>query len=233
MSNKIVPSERDIEKLLKTLGAAKQPYPESLLEARRAAYLSQVISAVGSGPHIETGKGAGQGGSSHASAPMTPVAKAILTTLIAANLVLATYLAISVYENWDSVQELLFGATSVSETSPAPFEAPTQPPASVTAPVFTALPEGTASPVSTPEPSGLPENLESSGGDSVNSTQTNPLELEVGTPEPAGNDNPGLHLGQTPHGPGDPPGQDNPQVPDDPPGQDNPRVPDNPPGQNK
>ena len=128
MSKKFVPTEKNIQKLLKNLSADKKPYPKNLLDSRRSAYLSQVTSVVSSGPHLKKGNGKGQGGSPHAAAPMTPLMKVVLTALVAANVALATYLAVYVYENWDRVQELLFGAPSVSETSPAPPEILTQAP---------------------------------------------------------------------------------------------------------
>ncbi len=201
MNNQFLPSDRMIENLLSTLSADKKPYPKSLLEARRAAYLSQVTLAAGSGPRFKQGNGPGQGGLSHASAPMTPVMKVVLTALIAANIALATYLGVLVYENWDKVQALLFGAPTLSETSPAPLELSTQPPVSANTPKIATSPESTVVPGSTPEPDRLPEDTQPSGGNSVD----NP---EVSTPEPDAKDKPGLHLGQTPHSPDEPPGQD-------------------------
>ena len=119
MSNNFVPTESNIEKVLKKLGTEKKPYPKSLLSARRTAYLSQVTLVVSGGPHIKKGNGQGQSGPSHGAAPMTPLMKAVLTILVAANLALVSYLAVSLYENWDRVQEMVFGAPSVVETSPA------------------------------------------------------------------------------------------------------------------
>ncbi|MEW6717024.1 MAG: cation-translocating P-type ATPase [Chloroflexota bacterium] len=80
MSKKFGPTERNIEKLLKNLSADKKPYPKNLLEARRATYLSQVTSVAGSRLHLK--KGNGRGGSPHASAPMTPLMKGVLTALV-------------------------------------------------------------------------------------------------------------------------------------------------------
>ena len=200
MSKKFVPTEKNIQNLLKNLSADKKPYPKKLLDSRRAAYLSQVTSVVSSGPHLKKGNGKGQGGSPHAAAPMTPLMKVVLTALVAANVALATYLAVTVYENWDRVQELLFGAPSVSETSPAPLEMLNQAPEWKRHPKAVS-PEGTVTPVSTPEPTSLSDDLQPSGSDTVDSPQ-------VSTPEPDGKNNPGKHLGQTPHTPDDPPGQD-------------------------
>jgi len=191
-------TEKNIEQLLKKLSADKKPYPKNLLATRRAAYLSQVTAVVSSGPQLK--KGNGQGGSPHASAPMTPLMKVVLTALVAANVALATYLAVYVYDNWDRVQELLFGAPSMSETSPAPLEIVTQAPELETTPEIAVPPEETVAPVSTPEPTSLSEDSQPSGIDSADSPQ-------VSTAEPDGKDQPGLHLGQTPHTPSDPPGQ--------------------------
>lgn len=201
MNNKILPSERTIENLLETLSADIKPYPKSLLDARRVAYLSQATLVAGSGPGLKKGNGRGQGGASHASAPMTPAMKVALTALIAANIALASYLAVSVYENWDKVQELLFGVPSVSETYSDPLEMSTQAPESAVTPEIAISPEGTVVPGSTPGPDNLSEDAQPAAGNSVD----NP---EVSTPEPDAKDKPGLRLGQTPHGPDEPPGQD-------------------------
>jgi hypothetical protein len=185
-------TEKNIEQLLDQLSADKKPYPKGLLNARRTAYLSHVSSVAGSGLHFN---GHGQGGSPHAAAPMTPVMKVVLTALIAANVALATYLAVTAYENWDKVQEFLFGGPSVSEISPVPPEALTQPPELAMTPEIVGSPEVTVSPVSTPEPTSILEESKPDGGE------------QVSTPEPGGKDDPGKHLGQTPHTPDEPPGQ--------------------------
>jgi hypothetical protein len=196
-------TEKNIEQLLKKLSADKKPYPKNLLDARRASYLSQVSLVTGSGLHLKKGNGPGQGGSSTVSAPMTPLMKVILGTLIAANIALATYLGISIYENWDKVQELLLGGTSTSEISPISPEMQEQSPEVETTPEIAVPPVETAAPVSTPEPVNLSEDNQPSGGDSTNNPQ-------VGTAEPDDSDNSGKHLGQTPHGPDDTPAnQDN------------------------
>ena len=208
MSKEFVPTERNIEKLLKKLSADNKPYPKSLLDTRRATYMSQVISVVSSGPHFGKGNGQIQAGTSTASAPMTPIMKAVLTALVAGNIALATYLAVSIYKNWDKVQEMLFGAPSISETSPVPPEILTQAPELATTPEIVISPEGAVNPVSTPEPNDFSDDSQLSGSDSTDSSQVSPSEPEVSTPEPNGDVNPGLHLGQTPHGPDNPPGQD-------------------------
>jgi hypothetical protein len=191
VNNNSTLSEKTIENLLRTLSAEKKPYPRSLLDGRRAIYMSQVLSVVSGGPHLTKGGGHGQGGSHAASAPMTPLMKVVLIVLIAGNIAMAAYLGVSVYENWDKVQAWLSGGASVSETSPAPLGVSTEAPAITTEIVVS--PEGTIVPASTPEPNNL------SGSDS----STNP---EVSTPDP---NKPGLHLGQTPHGPDQPPSSNN------------------------
>jgi hypothetical protein len=198
-----IPTEREIEKLLETLGADKKQYPTTLLEARKAAYLSQVTSMVNGGAFSSDENGPGQGGSPPASAPMTPIAKVVLTTLVAANIALAGYLAVSVYENWDKVQELLFGAPAVSETLVDSPEILTQ------APEIANSPEAVDDLNGTPEPTDHSDDSQPSGDDPAENPQVGPSEPEVSTPEPDGKDNPGLHLGQTPHGPDTPPGQTN------------------------
>ncbi|MBN1451850.1 MAG: hypothetical protein JW963_12610 [Anaerolineales bacterium] len=201
MNNQSIPSESTIVNLLKNLSADKKPYPQGLLEARRVAYLSQVTLLAGSGLHLQKGNGRGQGGPSHAAAPMTPIMKVMLTALLAGNIALAAYLGVMVYENWDKVQALLFGAPIASETSPAPPELSTQPPAPDSTPEIATTPGSTDVPASTPEPGSPPEEPQPAEGNSVD----NP---EVSTPEPPVKDKPGLHLGQTPHSPDEPPGQD-------------------------
>jgi hypothetical protein len=201
VNNQSIPSERMIENLLHTLSADKKPYPKSLLEARRAAYLSQMTLLVGSGLHPKKGKGQGRGSPSHAVAPMTPVMKVVLTVLVAGNIALATYLGVLVYENWDKVQALLVGVPIASETSPASLEVSTQPPAPDSTPEIATEPEISVDPASTPAPESPLEEPQPADGNSVD----NP---EVSTPEPPAKDKPGLHLGQTPHGPDEPPGQD-------------------------
>lgn len=188
-------TEKNIEQLLEKLSADKNPYPKALLNSRRAAYISQVSSVVGSGPHLQKGNGHGQGGSAHAAAPMTPVMKVVLTALIATNVALVTYLAVTAYENWDKVQELLFGGPSVSETSPAPSDIQTQPPELATTPEIAISPEGVVTPNATPEPTSPVVEPQTSGDE------------QLSTPEPDGNSDPGKHLGQTPHTPDEPPGQ--------------------------
>jgi hypothetical protein len=190
-------SEKSIEELLKNLGAERQPYPKDLLKSSRAAYLTQVSTVIGGGP-FQTGSGQGQAGSPPASAPMTPLMKVILTALVAANVALATYLAVTAYENWDKIQAL-FGTPAAGETSPAPVEN-IQEPNPVSSPEITISPEGVVTPEATPEPTSPSNDPGSPGGNAEDN-------LQVGTPEPDGKDNPGKHLGQTPHTPDDPPGQ--------------------------
>lgn len=199
MSKKFVPTERNIQNLLNNLSADKKSYPKHLLDARRAAYLSQVTSVVGGGPRPQKGNGKGQGGSPHSAAPMTPLMKAVLTVLVAANIALATYMAVYVYENWDRVQVLLSGRPVLREASPVPPEVLNQSPELDNTPEIVVSPEGTDVPSSTPAPTSLSDDSSPLGSDG-------PSEPD-GTPEPDGKDQPGKHLGQTPHGPDDPPGQ--------------------------
>jgi hypothetical protein len=205
-----MPTKKNIEQLLKHLSADRKPYPKDLLDARRTVYLSQVTSVVSSGPNIKKGNGQGQGGSPPTSAPMTPFMKVVLATLVAANFALVTYLAVSIYENWDKVQGSLLGDPSVSEISPVSPEVLDQAPELETTPEIAIPPAETVAPVSTPEPSTSPlDDSQPSDVTAADSPQVGPSEPEASTPEPDENDNPGKHLGQTPHGPGDPPGQDN------------------------
>jgi hypothetical protein len=190
-----------IENLLIKLSADKKPYPKSLLVARRAAYLSQVTLIASSGPSLKRGNGHGQGGSPPASVPMTPIMKVVLTVLLAANLALATYLAVSLYENWDRVQALLFGSPTISETAPSPLEKSTQPSVSDSTLEIATPPESTLVPSSTPEPETLLEESQPAGNNSADSPGG-------GAAEPDTKDKPGLHLGQTPHSPDEPPSQD-------------------------
>lgn len=104
MSKKFDPTEKNIKNLLKGLSADQKPYPKDLLNSRRAAFMSQVSSISGTGPQLK--KGQGQGGSPNA-APMTPLKKVVLTALIAAIVALTAYLAVTAYEKWDMIQELL------------------------------------------------------------------------------------------------------------------------------
>ena len=203
MNKKIVRTERNIEDLLKSLSTDKRPYPEHLLKARRATYLSQVTSAVSGGPHHKGENGQGQSGSPTAATPMTPLMKAVLTVLVTANIALASYLAVSIYDNWDKVRGPLSGGAPVVETSPAIFEIPTQPPAAAITSESPAPLEETAVPSETPEPTN-PLEAAATAGPQVGSSGS-----EVGTPDPSDKDNSGKHLGQTPHAPDNPPGQDN------------------------
>jgi hypothetical protein len=206
--NKNIPAEKNIEKLLKDLSADIKPYPKDLLGERRASYLSQVTSVVSNGPHLTKGGRSGQGVSSSATAPMTPLMKVVLTILIAANAALVTYLAISVYENWDIVKGLLIETPAVIETSSAPFEIPTQEPSLVVTPEFVPFPEETVVPAETPEPVN-PSDSQPSDTTVPDNSQVDTSEPEASTPEPDGQDNSGKHLGQTPHAPDSPPGQNN------------------------
>ena len=196
MSKAFAPTEKYIETLLTKMGADVKPYPDELLAARRTAYLSQVAVLVGSGFSPTNGSGSGSSGAASVTKTMTPLMKVVLTTLIAGNIALATYLAVTVYENWDRVQEYLFGAPVVSETSAPPIEAPVQEPEIIISP------ESPLAPTSTPETTIIMEDPGQAEGDSVNSQQES-------TPIPAGDDQPGLRLGQTPHSPDTPPGQNN------------------------
>ena len=204
MSNQSILSEKMVKSLLHSLSADKKPYPQGLLEARRASYLSQATSLINSGPRSgkgSKGQGRGQGSASHAVTLMTSVMKAVLTVLIAGNIALVTYLGILAYKNWDKIQALLFGAPIASETSPAPLELSTQPPAPNSTPEIATVPESTDVPGSTPGPGISTEEPQSDEGGSGNQS-------EVSTPEPPPENKPGLHLGQTPHPPDKPPGQD-------------------------
>jgi len=207
VSKKFVPTESNIQKLLKNLSADKKSYPKDMLDTRRAAYLAQVTSVAGSGLHPKKGNGRGQGSSPHSAAPMTPLMKVVLVALVAANVALASYMAIYAYENWDRVQVLLSGKPTLSEASPVPPEIFNQAPELEATPEIAATPEGTITPGSTPAPTSLSEgDPQPSGNDTSDSPQVDSSEPDS-TPEPNGKDQPGKHLGQTPHGPGDQPGQ--------------------------
>lgn len=209
MNKKIAFTERNIEELLKSLSADKKPYPDDLLKARRSTYLSQVTSVVSGGPHHKGENGQGQSGSPTAAAPMTPLMKAVLTVLVAANIALASYLAVSIYDNWDKVRNSLLGDSPVVETSPDIFENPTQPPTSAITSESPAPPEETIVPNGTPEPTNPSNGPQPSKATATASPQVGSSGSEVGTPDPNDKDNSGKHLGQTPHGPDNPPGQDN------------------------
>ena len=209
MNKKIAFTERNIEDLLKNLSADKKPYPEHLLKARRTTYLSQVTSAVSGDPHHKGENGQGQSGSPTAAAPMTPLMKAVLTVLVTANIALASYLAVSIYDNWDKVRSSLLGDSPVVETSPDIFEIPTQPPTSAITSESPAPLEETMVPNGTPEPTNPPNGPQSSETAATAGPQVGSSGSEVGTPDPNDKNNSGQHLGQTPHGPGNPPGQDN------------------------
>ena len=201
MSKKFVPTESNIQKLLKNLSADKKSYPKDMLDTRRAAYLAQVTSVAGSGLLPKKGNGRGQGSSPHSAAPMTPLMKVVLVALVAANVALASYMAIYAYENWDRVQALLSVRPTLSEASPVPPEIFNQAPELEATPEIAIPPEETVVPDSTPAPPSLSDDPQPSGNDSSDSPQ-------VSTPEPDGKDQPGKHLGQTPHSPDNPPVQD-------------------------
>jgi hypothetical protein len=196
VSNGIASTEKDVIKLLTAMGADKKSYPKNLFAARRAAYVLQVTALVGSGLHPRNGGRQIQGGSTPGSVPMTPLMKVVLTALIAGNIALATYLAVNLYHNWDKVQGLLFGTPLASETSQAPFIDPIQ------EPEFDVSPESSVVPEVTSQPTSPLENASPSGGKAPDNQQES-------TPEPSGDDKPGLHLGQTPHGPDEPPSSNN------------------------
>jgi hypothetical protein len=223
VNKKIVLAERNIEELLKNLSADKKSYPNDLLKARRATYLSQVTSVVSGGPHLKGGNGKGQSGSPPSAAtPMTPLMKAVLTLLVAANVALASYLAVSIHDNWDKLMGSLSGGSPVVvETSPVNFEIPTQapdsviisesstPPTSAITPESPTPPEETIVPNETPEPANPLIGPQPSEAANTAEPQVGASGSEVGTPDPNDKDNPGKHLGQTPHGPDNPPGQTN------------------------
>jgi hypothetical protein len=201
-TNKIMNSGKNIERLLKELSEEKEPYPKDLLDGSRAAYLSKVSSVIGGGPQFKKGNGQGQNAPLPRSAPMTPLMKVVLTILVAANLALGFYLAVIAYENWDKIQEMLFGVPPAGETSQAPVDELDQTSESVSTPDIFITPEEGVSLDATPEPTNSSENPHSSGSDPSDN-------LQVSTPEPPGKDNSGKHLGQTPHAPADPPGPGN------------------------
>jgi len=196
VSNGIASTEKDVIKLLTAMGTDKRSYPENLFATRRAAYIAQVTTLVGSGLHLRNGGRHLHSRPTPGSVPMTPVMKVVLTALIAGNIALATYLAVTLYDNWDKVQGLLFGTPLVSETSSAPYIEPIQ------EPEFDVSPESSVVPEVTPQPTNTPENVSPSGGNAPDNQQES-------TPEPSGDDKPGLHLGQTPHGPDEPPSSNN------------------------
>jgi len=103
----------------------------------------------------------------------------VLTVLIATNFALATYLAISIYDNWGKVQESLLGGPSVSELSPISPEVLDQAPELKTTPEIAIPPAGTVAPVSTPEPTISPSDA--TAADTPQVGQSDP---EVSTPEP-------------------------------------------------
>lgn len=179
-------SDRKVIELLEELKSVEPEYPQQLLSARRADVLSQLPGIVASaGVSTVLPKSAPPPAS--AAAPMTPIMKGILVSLLATSLAVATYIGVLVYENRDLFID--HSTPTYSETAP-PTEAST---ASPQDPLIV----GTETPIVTP--TAIIDLPEEAGGEGTDYSVTE-----------SPNDNPGLHLGETPHSPGDPPGQDNP-----------------------
>ncbi|MGD8405844.1 MAG: hypothetical protein PVJ21_19465 [Anaerolineales bacterium] len=206
------PGPNDIINLLSRLKANTPDYPSDLMAARKAAFLGH-IATTNFGSPGQGGKGGGDGGSlsngSSVFGGMTTAQGIMLQAVIGVWIIAAMLTAAYVFR--DQIVDLLqdYGIVTVEITQLPSIDthvpvvtglpSPEVPPTEVTAPSATVVPGVTLE-------AGTTSDDSSDGQDpSINpdDSQDNPQ------------DNPGLHLGQTPGTP-DTPNQDNPNKPDKP-----------------
>jgi len=199
-------SENEIIGLLSKLKDTTPEYPNDLMAARKAAYMSQIVSIKFDGPK-QGGKGGGDGGSGASSGTggsgalggMSTVQGILLQAVIGVWIIAGMLTAAYVFR--DQIIGLLQNNGIVVEMTQAPLvdapesiTSPNAPTTEIVSPSVTPVPDASSAAASDPE-----------GSSEGQTTSENPDD----------NDNKGLHLGQTPGAP-DTPNQDKPNKPDKP-----------------
>lgn len=182
MTDKRSLNDQDVINLLDRLKSVKSEYPANLKTRRRAIFLSSIAA----GSFLSATKPVGL---AHAAeVPMSTAMKVAIAVLTTAAIAVTTSLGVLAYQNREILAERLFGKTptaaysspvSASDTPLAPMEFSISPTSELT-PTASATSMITLESDSTPVPN--------TGG-------------QIPT------DDPGLHLGQTPHPGGTPPGR--------------------------
>lgn len=206
-------SENEIIGLLSKLKDTTPEYPNDLMAARKAAYMSQIVSIKFDGPK-QGGKGGGDGGSgtsagtggSGALGGMS-AAQGILLQAVIGVWIIAGMLTVA-YVFRDQIIGLLQKNGIVVEMTQAPL---VDSPESVTSPnAVNPSPNAPPTEIVSPSVTSVPDV--SAAGES---DQGGSSEGQTSSENPDDNENKGLHLGQTPGAP-DTPNQDNPNKPDKP-----------------
>ena len=198
--------ENAIIDLLSKLKDTTPEYPNDLMAARKAAYMSQIVSIKFDGPK-QGGKGGGDGGSGASagtggsgalggmSAAQGILLQAVIGVWIIAGLLTAAYVfrdqIIGLLQNNGIVVEM---TQAPLVDAPESITSPNAPPTEIVSPSVTPVPDASSAAASDPE-----------GSSEGQTTSENPDD----------SDNKGLHLGQTPGAP-DTPNQDKPNKPDKP-----------------
>lgn len=201
-------TSKDIIGLLAKLKLRKPDYPSDLMAIRKAAFLKQAVTIAINGP----GKGGGDGGSLSSgssgsgtlggmSAAQTSLLQAVIGIWILAAMLTAAYVfrdqIIDLLQGYDIVSVEMTQAPSIDSLAPAiqspaaEIPSPDAEPTVDTSPTATAVPDASLE----DEPAPKPDMTEDTSDDT--------------------NDNPGLHLGQTPGAP-DTPNEDKPDKPEKP-----------------
>ena len=199
MSKQALDSQ-DVIRLLSKLKDSTPDYPLDLMAARRATILQAVVALQIHGSGL-SGKGGGDGGMGGtggsgalggASTAQTILLQAVIGVWIIAAMLTAAY----VFR--DQIIDLLQDNGIVEEMTQAPFN------------------ESTAPAILSPATEIIPTEITPLAGTAVPGVEPG-MEAtpEVEKAPVAPNDNPGLHLGQTPGAP-DTPNQDKPDKPDKP-----------------
>jgi len=201
------PDPNDVVNLLSRLKANTPDYPSDLMTARKAAFLGQ-IATTNFGSPGQGGKGGGDGGSlfngSSVFGGMSTAQGIILQAVIGVWIIAAMLTAAYVFRNQiiDLLQD--YGIVTVEITQLPSIDSPVPvtglpsseiPPTELTALSATAVPGVDV----TSEAETTSDNSSDGQGTSVNPDDSQ--------------DDPGLHLGQTPGTP-DPPNKDKPDKPD-------------------
>ena len=183
MTRKRSLKDKDIVNLLGQLKSARSEYPAELKSRRRALFLGSIAGGMlpGAASHVKLPHGA--------EAPLSAGMKVAIGVLTTAAIAVTASLGVLAYQNRAILADRLFGRTPNSVYS-GPIPASTSLLAPMDSPTSSPVPELTPSTTATvtPDPDDTP---------AANTTIPNN--------GPADN-NPGRHLGQTPHPDGTPPG---------------------------
>ena len=207
MTFSVNPSQNEIVNLLSKLKNETPEYPSDLFAARKAAFIEQAIAIQFNGPK-QGGKGGGDGGSSSlggsggsgALGGMSTAQGFLLQAVIGVWIIAGMLTAAYVFR--DQIIDLLQDNGFIVETTQAPFidsPAPEMVEPAGESPLPEIPPTGGVSPEDA-----IPEEASGNQAISENTEDTN--------------NNPGLHLGQTPGAPDTPNEEkpDNPNKPDQP-----------------